>query len=544
MSPDELIKLYERMKADQSALHSIWRECSRMCLTRKLSSLTVRSASSLTVEGSILTEQDIQLLNTVAAEANATLASGLMSWIMPSEGNWFQWTPAEDQKGNTVLAEWLASCSEIALAVLRGTNFYSAAHEALLDRSTFGTAGLEALEGRRRAINFRTPDAGSFVIQEDDEGFVDYIAKEFELTARQAVDKFGEDKVPQVVKTDIASNKPDKKQRYLHVIAPREKARGTGPVTDMPIASYYLHLESKSLVDESGFEEMPMSVTRHLRWSSASAYGVSPAMQALAEMRGVNFLEMLVTSMGEVAVSPRLLLPQGYEGTPDLRAGGITMMGLGPDQAPKEWATLGKWTEGLQLIQRKEAAIREMFHASMFTALSQLGASATVDHVQAVRAEQLGRISPAFTLLTSELIDPTLSRIFMILYRAGRFPQPPEEALMLNALGEPGFTLPSVVQSNRMSHEMRAAKRGEFMNVFQAAAALAQGGMPALDNLDGDKITRDLFMDAGLNSMLKPIDARESERQARAKLQQAQQQAEMMLEAAKIPGAVDALSQS
>ena len=53
--------------------------------------------------------------------------------------------------------------------------------------------------------------------------------------------------------------------------------------------------------------------------------------------------------------------------------------------------------------------------------------------------------------------------------------------------------------------------------------------------LDGDKATRDIATDSGLRDLLVPLDERERIRQQRAAVQQAQQQREMLMEAAKSP---------
>jgi hypothetical protein len=259
-------------------------------------------------------------------------------------------------------------------------------------------------------------------------------------------------------------------------------------------------------------------------------------MQAIAEIRGVNYLELLMSTLAETQVNPRLILPQSFEGVPDLRAGGITMGGMDRNSFPQEWMTQGRIDFGMQFIERKEQAIKNAFHNRMFDAFGQLKGDPNIPHIMELKAEQLGRISPAFTMLTTELINPALNRAFMILLRAGKFPSPPREAFVADVLGNQGFFAPSVVQTNRMSQEMQAAKQGRFASVFQLFAAMAQAGKPEVfDNIDGDKTSRDLMNDAGLNDYLVPVDARESLRQQRAAAQQAQQQQAMLLEAAKNP---------
>lgn len=532
ISSDSILKLNDQLRADAGGMQRLWTECGRMCLTRKVSSLLSAISGSSNSEMNL--EPDTRLLNTIAVESNEGLASGLMSWVMPLEGRWFCWKPAPEQDDNEPLAEWLSACTEVALAELMTSNFYSAAHEALLDRGTFGTACLWVQLGKRNTLMFRCWDAGTYVIAEDEEGFVDTVFREMELTARQAAELF--DKLPPAVANKLVA-RPLEKDRYLHAIVPRAGGgrSGAGPLM-MPYASVYVHKDSKLVVRESGFEELPSIVTRHLRWSESCAYGASPAMKALAEIRGVNYLELLMSTLAETQVNPRMIYPQGMEGSPDLRAGGITFGGLTRDSYPVEWMTQGRVDFGLALIERKEEAVRQAFHAKLFDLFSSRKGDLNIPHVQALQAEQLGRISPAFTSLTTGFVNPVLERVFMILYRAGKMPRPPREAFVTNALGEATLLFPRVVQTNRMSQEIQAAKRSRFMELFQVAATLAQAGRPEVfDNIDGDKATRDIATDSGLRELLVPLEERERVREQRLMAQQAAAQREMLSQVASNP---------
>lgn len=529
--PEDLIKLNDTLRSEASGMQKLWVDCGRMCLTRRISSIISATSRSTTTD---TVTPDTKLLNSVAVDAGANLASGLMSWVMPYEGRWFSWKPAPMQKGNEAVEEWLSACTEIALAELAASNFYDRAHEAMLDRGTFGIASLLVQEGRRNSLLFKTWDVGSYVIAEDEEMYVTVIPREFELTALQARDMF--DVLPPKVAQALAANRPTEKSRYLHVIYPREDSQrqGTGPKA-MPIASSYIHIDSKMVLKESGFEEMPAVVTRHLRWSEASAYGASPAMIALAEIRGVNYMELLMATLAEVQVSPRLILPQNFEGVPDLRAGGITFGGLDRNSFPQEWMTGGRVDFGLAFIERKEKAIKQAFHSNMFSLFTDRPGDMNIPHVDALQAEQLGRISPAFTSLTTGFINPVLERVFMILFRAGKLPPPPREAYVANSLGQPTLLFPRTVQTNRMSQEMERAKQGRFGSILQLAAAMTQAGQAAMDNLDGDRAIREITTDAGLRDLLVPLEERDRQRQQRAMAQQAAQQQQMLMEAARNP---------
>ena len=531
-TPQALIDLNQRYRNDVSPMLGIWEECGRMCLTRKVSALNVAVSRSTTYDQYA---PDTRLLNSVAVEANEVLAAGCMSWIMPSESPWFVWKPTKAQEGNDAVEEWLQHCTDVALEALSSSSFYSRAHEVLQDRSTFGTACLWAEAGKKNALNFKAWDVGTFVIAENDEGDVDTVFREIEHTAKQASEMFAV--LPPSITANLA-REPNTKHRFLRAIFPREmkyRAAAGGPKS-MPYASIVIHVESKMIVSEGGFQELPAFVTRYLKWSEGSAYGVSPAMRALAEIRGVNYLEMLMSTLAEVTVNPRIIQPQGMQGVPDLRAGGITIGGLNRESFPQEWMTGGNFDIGLKLIERKEKAINDAFHRDLFEMFAQRSGQMNIPHVQALEAEKLARFSPAFSLLTTEFINPILERVFMILWRSGRLPPPPKEALVQNALGQPMLLYPRVAQTSRMALAMQSVKRSAFSTMFSLFQPLTAMGTPVLDNLDTDRAYRDLARGEGLPAdYLVDQDTVKQLRQARSQAQQAQQQQQMMMEAAKNP---------
>ena len=539
-SPSALIKLNMDLRNHAAPMQMLWQEVGRMCLTRKVQSLiNAYNKASTTTE---LWQPDTRLLNSRAVQANEILSAGIMSVIMPSDQRWFSFKPAPSQRGNDALEEWLEACTEIALLEMFVAGFYPRVHESMEDRCTFGTNILHVDSGVKNALRFRSWDAGTYVIAENEDGECDLVFREREWTARQALQEF--DQLPPVVQQQLKNNKLDEKTKYIHCIFPRDlKAvdENAGP-KGKAFASIYIHEPTQMIVKESGFDELPSFASRYRKWSEASAYGVSPAMIALAEIRGVNYLEMLMSTLAEVTVNPRMILPQGFQGVPDLRAGGITFGGLSRDTFPQEWMTGGRFDIGLNLMERKERAIDDAFHRPLFDQFSQMDREITATEVRARQAEKLARFSPAFTSLTVEFINPIMERVFMLLYRAGKFPAPPQEAFMADALGRPMLLFPSIVQTNRMAQSMALARQSEFAAIFQLLAPLQQLGSPVLDNLDDEQMTRDMIRDAALPT--RDLDSVKALRDARAQAQQAQQQMEMAQAAMKSGPAMDMAQQA
>lgn len=539
-SAEHIIRLNDQMRSDASGMTSLWDECGRMCLTRRVASSTVREHNPSTTEH-LTTDQ--RLLNSAAILANETLSSNCVSWITPSDQNWFTWKPVPMLQDVPAVEDWLGLCTEIALSYLASSNFYNRIHEAFADRSTFGTDCMWLAQGKRHPLHFRTLDVGSFTLAEDDEGYVHRVFQEFDLTAEQAEQKFGRDRLPPEVQNRLNEGKVNEKSRYLHALYPRaEKDRNPdgGPL-GMPWASCYIHLGTKTKIDEGGFEELPGFAGRYFKWSERSVYGCSPAMLALAEIRGVNYLEMLMATLAETTVNPRIIIPEGMESIPDLRAGGITIEPMGGENRVREWMTGGRFDVGLAIIERKERAIGEIFHRSLFEQFSMIERQITAREVVAREAEKLARFSPAFTSVTSEKINPMLERVFMLLYRQGLFPPAPPEAMVTSPGGNTVMLFPRTVHTSRMALALQGLKKTAFANMLELFTPLATLRPEVFDNLDSDNAFRDLSKSDGMPvDYLVPIEEVGSMREARAKAQQAQEQQRMLMEASKNPKLVEA----
>jgi len=143
------------------------------------------------------------------------------------------------------------------------------------------------------------------------------------------------------------------------------------------------------------------------------------------------------------------------------------------------------------------------------------------------------QFSPTFSALTSEYLDPKLMRIFGILWRQGKMPQPPEELTML--LGEGQVPLPQVAYSNRISLAIKAKTNMNYAEYMAIQTPLAELDPSMLDNMDSDVQFRDGWRNAGLpeDGLRREIDVEEL-RQARAEAQQQQMQMEQAAQAAAI----------
>lgn len=259
-----LCERYETLKAVRTGWETHWQDIARYVIPRRVPGLngTIQSPGST---------NEATLFDTTAVRANMTLANGQLAWMSPLEAAWFAFEP-RNAKDDTA-QRWLSKGTDVAREELAVSNFYTAVHEFYLDRGAFGTACLYLEGGRRTLLNAQTWPIGTFVVDEDENGIIDTVIREFELTPRQAVQKFGETNVSGKITEAIKAGgaKLLGKHKFLHAIYPREDAERDQAKLDapnMPIASVYFEKDGEHVCKVSGYEEMPVFVSRYLEWGS------------------------------------------------------------------------------------------------------------------------------------------------------------------------------------------------------------------------------------------------------------------------------------
>lgn len=532
---DKVLSRATEMEAERAPWDSFWQEVAQYVMPRK-GEITSKTSLPTTAR------QDV-LFDSTAIRANMILANGQLSWMTPMESAWFSFDPPYEFKDVDDIKQYFRECSERTAVELARSNFYSEIHELYLDRGAFGTAAIFVEPGRRSNLNFSKFDIGSFSIAEDDEGLVDTLCRDIELSLRQAALKFGVENLSKAKQEAFATNDPRKlsaKTMYLHYIAPRTKREeGKKDGQNKPVASIYIEKDTKHVVRDSGFDEQPFFATRYLKWLSSTAYGWCPSWMALPEARQLNFLEKQMDALAEVTAFPRMLFPDTHEGEIDTRASGVTYYDASnPSAIPREWATGGRYDVGKDRAEIKRTAINNAFHVDLFSMFSQLNKQMTAREVQERSAEKLIQFSPTFARMTTELFTPMLRRVFGILVRIpGVFPVPPPELVASGFLPEPELSY-----SSRIALAIKNLENNAFQRAMEMQLPLIQIRPDILDNYNFDEITRDGARNDGLPSeWLKKVEDRDKEREARAQ-QAAQMQklamAEQVASAAQKAGSI------
>jgi len=538
---------YEALKSLRTPWEGLWQEAADYVMPRRDPSMN----------GTISLTKDARLFDTTAGQACMTLANGQLAWMSPQESPWFAFTSPPGGESDDDLSLWLAKCTDRVREALAVSNFYTSVHEMYLDRSGFGTGCLFVEPGKKSLFNVQYWPVGSYVIDEDDEGNVDTVIRCFKLTARQAAQRFGEEKLSQKMRDKLAAGgaQEQEKVEFLHFIMPRDDAdRDKSKIDDMnmPIASVYMEADGCHICRTSGYEEMPVMVTRYLEWGSGmgNLYGWSPAFMALPDARQLNYIQKMLDALAEKAAFPPVLAPDDLEGEIDPNAGGVTYFSKDLANAglmPKEWMTQGRYDIGKDRVLQKQESIKTAFHVDLFQMFAQLDKQMTAREVAERSSEKLIQFSPTFARLVTELFNPLLARLFGIALRGGLLGTAsdiPASAVVPVGNGLAEVAPPRVQYSSRIALAMRALPTLALHRSLELMGGMAQiqaTGAPVTDNVDWDKAFRESAINDGvpadyLKSQQGMQEIREARAQAEAQAQQQQQAMAAADAAAKMGG--------
>ena len=510
---DYIKKRYNEMSSNRGTWEDHWQEILDYVMPRKADIVTKR------ISGDKRTEV---LFDSTAITANNLLAASLQGTLTSPSRQWFYLKIRnEEVNEDREVQLYLEDSAKRMYDVFNQTNFNTEVHELYLDLCSIGTGCLFVEEGNKGfdedLIHFQTLHISEFYIHENVSGYIDTLYRKYKLTARQAVQEFGEDNVgPKIL--ECASMKPDKKFNFIHAVEPREDYERVFGESDtkLPFHSCHVCEEEKMVVRTGGYNEFPYLVPR---WSKATGeiYGRSPSYNALPDIKTLNKAVEIGLKAWSKAIDPPLLVQDdGVIGRVRMTPGGITV--IRNDAAVKPFQS----GANMQVTTFKEAELKTAIRQAYYSDQLQLqqGPQMTATEVQ-VRYELMQRLlGPTLGRFQSEFLNPLIERVFGIMFRAEAFVQEPNllqgQSIDIEYVGP-------LARSQRME-EAVAVER-----LYQLAMQLAQADPSVMDILDHDEAIRARAELLGVpKSVLRGRAEVDELRQAR--MQQQAMQQEMMMQ--------------
>ena len=500
------------LESERQTWEDHWQDILDYVMPRKADVTFVRSKGEKRTE---------VLFDSTAITANNLLAASLHGTLTSPSLPWFTLKLRDEElMEDRDVQLWLEDSGRRMYDTFNETNFNTEVHELYLDLTSIGTGALfveEANDGfEKGAIHFNTLHIAEYFISENVNGKVDTLYRKYKLSARQAIQEFGEENVGEKI-IEAAKNKPDKQFNFIHAVEPtQDYERATGEKsTKLPFHSCHVCVEDKMIVRTGGYNEFPYLVPR---WSKATGeiFGRSPSYNALPDIKTLNKAVEIGLKAWAKAIDPPLLVQDdGVIGRVRMTPAGITV--VRSDGAIKPLQIGSNW----QITDMKENALRTAIRQAYYSDQLQLqeGPQMTATEVQ-VRYELMQRLlGPTLGRFQSEFLNPLIERVFGIMVRANAFMPTPE--VMGNRKMDIEYVGP-LARSQRMEESIAIER------LYQLAMNVGQVDPAIMDNINHDEAIRLRAKLLGVpKTVLRGTDEVVEMREAKAQAQQDMMQQQM-----------------
>lgn len=512
---DEIVRRYDSLDAYRSNFKAHWQEIAEYMIPRKASFVTQSSPGA---------KRTSKIYDGTAIRSLRILANGLYGHMTSPSAPWFELTVKDPRlKAIDSVKEWLRETSQRLQNAINTSNFGMASHEIYTDLGGFGTGCMYASRGETTLLNFQSVPLGQCCIDEDYQGRVDTLYRCIKLTARQCLQKFGDDSSEGIKKAMQDNKEPDKEFEIIHAVYPRsDREEGKIDKYNKKFASCYVDKQDKKLMREEGYDTFPYFVPRWEK-DSGEKYGRSPGMDALPDVKQVNLMVKDYTRAFQKAIDPVLLVSdENKMRSMRTTAGSIVYYRSGGEK-PDTLKTGGDFEIAVDYLRDKQNGIREAFYTDLFMLLAQkpqnqMTATEVMERVE----EKLILLGPTMGRLQAEFYNPFLEWVFGAMWDAQMIPPVPRE---LKGAGL------QVEYISKLALAMRKFETDAMLKTAQFIAPMVQVNQEVIDNFDFDKAARGGAERFGLpTEWLRPMAAVRKLRQERAAAQaeMAKKQEQMM----------------
>lgn len=491
MNIENILKRHENLKRQKQTWYPMYRALAHLVMQRKQNFNTDQS------EGPFMLNS---VFDSTAIHSAHMMASSVLGQIWPNPFESFEFVPqvAQADAAFSDAYDMMNTVNEVLpvnLAIARA-GVMNAFWEAVLEACVFGVGAVAVEETGEITCPLvcKSVDAKCLGLAENEQGTVDTVYQEKKFTVGSLVQYYKYENCSEKVQKLYDAAKLDEVVKVLHVIEPRRERNplllGT---KDMPFASIHIELDTKHLLRESGYAEMPIIVFRF--WKNVGeVQGRSPAMDALPDIRALNKLVEMFEKAGEMGLDPpKTIASEDVLGAGKVPWGPGVMIPihatgrLGSDRRPIEpIVTVANPSWAQQRIADLRENVMQYF---MLDKLSDLNnrSRQTLGEANIRNEMRQFMTGPMLIRLLIELVGPFLDRAFNIMLEAGMFGVV-EGSVQDFVLQSQGI-VPKYLSQDFIEHRMSGLK-GYRINFISPAARLMK-----LEESSGlDSTTQYMFM--------------------------------------------------
>ena len=422
-SAEEIIKLQEREWAKGGNFRNLWQQTADLTFPRE-NQITALQAAGV--------DKTVKVYDPTAILDSQDMASGLSAAFIPS-GQQFFGLIAKKKELNEIdeVSSYLSDATRITHEELFESNFMLQLNETLRSLIVFGTGNLYSeWDNKKLGLNFKDWDISFYQFLENNHGLVDTMILKYPMTARQAVQEFGNEAGQKVLEALTKPETENKVFDFIHYVAPREERNFELSETynlNMPYRSVFVNVKEKLIVAEGGFPEFAFAVCRWMK-SSHEKWGRGQGTESLSANKTLQQMNKDFDECGNKWNNPPREVLDTFEGMVRVTPGANNyVQQMGSIKAIDE-GIRGNFPITKEILLFRQEIIHRAFFADVFAPLQHLtGDRRNELEIRQRIKEAMKKLGSPVHRVQSELFTPLITRCVLLLIRNGRIPPPPPE---------------------------------------------------------------------------------------------------------------------
>ena len=497
-------------------------------LFEELGRLEGSHLNSFTGSPSVGEKKNLNIFDSTYSQSSRRYASIVESFLTPrTEKYHFFKFQSEERNKNTNLRKYADAKNNYHFNKRYDpqANFASQFHESLLSFAAFGTGVLYVgkrfdKETKVQIPIYKSVHISQVYIDENYNGVVDRVLREFPMKLSEIAEEFGKDKLPAELVREMEKD-PNAVKLVSHRVAPNnEFEKGMFGVKGMKYSSTYFIADKRIILrDDEGFNSFPYLVIRDLT-APNEVWGRGPGINTLPDIKMLNKMVKSLLMATDHSVSPTMLAMQdGVASRPNLAPNSIVRGGIDEQGRPtlQPLNRGGDISFGLEMINQTRRIVQDAFFVTLFQILQDTPRR-TATEVLELSREKGALLSPTLGRVQSEALGRLIEREMDIFKDNPDYPETPEE------LKDEKF---KIVFDSPFDRAQRAEEVTAILRTYESILPIAEQNPEVLDNINDDKAVKSIMLNGGA-----PADITNNEqeirriREARNQSQQAQAQAE------------------
>lgn len=496
----DTLRLFDELTVYRNVFAAQWEEAAQLI---DPDSRNTFFYGSYNFPGTKKTQQQIDSTGALALQQFCAICDSL---VTPKTSQWHGLASDEYVKKDRLSRLWLEKVTDI----LFRHRYRPSANFAAQNFSNWRSLGaygnsvmyIDELDTRwfphTPGLRYKSVPLGECFFAENHQGHVTTLVRWFRRTAAQAVEAWGIDRLPPVMRSALELNKQTPFQ-FLHCVKPRsleDYDPGRLDARGKPFESYYVSIEGKCLMGpELGYRRFPYAVSRYMQMPNEQ-YGRGPAQLVLPSLKTLNAEKTIFLKAGHRAGDPVLLLTDdGIQGL-SMRPGAANKGGMSPDgKSLVGTIPVGNIQITKEMMDEERGIVETMFMTSLFKVLTE-HPDMTATQVIELMNERGMLVSPTLGRQHNEYVGALVEREIDVLSQmrdARRQPiLPPMPPRLREALGQYG--IPDIEDTSPLADAARmneAAGLNRLMNTLNEYAK-ATGDPSVYDPIDMEVAVPDL----------------------------------------------------